>query len=525
MRLDLTDGRFASAERVAATSSIRPWAYLLMGLIALAPFILVPFPPIVDFPNHAARLFITCHRADPVLAVMYDVRFGVIPDLAVDAIGLPLCGLMAPERVVMLTLATALAVIFAAAAFIQHRLFGRTNPFLLFVPALAMNLVTMMGYVNYLVGIAASFGLIALLVAARPRRIGTLLLIGNACGTAIFFLHIFALIFVGLFLFGWLWATRFRAPALPRLFRAALLTGGMLAVPALLTVLVEPSGEPLQPSWEGKLRMLLAPFLSGQGQIDGFIMLLLPGLLVYAWRKGLVRIAPGMAAPLIVIAAGCVILPTNLKGAVDIDARLAVPLLFLLLASIRPAGERRIAPLVAGLAVALLAAHALVAATLWRPFSRQVTELREASAVLPAGAPVLSVRELTAQPSIDPISYWHFASYATMERRIFNPLEFSARGMQPLSVKGRYAPLDTPAGRPVPVGYALTAMRDTPRDVVAELDHAGAHYVVNWGGKFPYVLYYHFGTAPNFSPGTLRMVKQGSFFSILATPLAAAGRR
>lgn len=41
-------------------------------------------------------------------------------------------------------------------------------------------------------------------------------------------------------------------------------------------------------------------------------------------------------------------------------------------------------------------------------------------------------------------------------------------------------------------------------------------YTIEWGNRFPYVVYFHFGTAPNFDPARLRMLTQGSFFSVLA---------
>ncbi|KAB7742721.1 hypothetical protein F2P47_00890 [Parvibaculum sedimenti] len=41
-------------------------------------------------------------------------------------------------------------------------------------------------------------------------------------------------------------------------------------------------------------------------------------------------------------------------------------------------------------------------------------------------------------------------------------------------------------------------------------------YTSAWGSHFPYVVYFHFGTAPNFDPARLRVLTQGSFFSVLA---------
>ena len=67
-------------------------ALLLCVCAALAvPLLVVDLPPLLDYPNHLARLFLLAGGLrDPVLARMYAVNWAVIPNLAIDLIGPPL---------------------------------------------------------------------------------------------------------------------------------------------------------------------------------------------------------------------------------------------------------------------------------------------------------------------------------------------------------------------------------------------------------------------------------------------------
>src|SRR5688572_26745254 len=73
-----------------------PIAYVLLSLVGLAGLWAGDVPLAVDFPNHAARLFIECNIGDPALARMYLVEYSLIPNLAIDLLNQPFCGLVDP---------------------------------------------------------------------------------------------------------------------------------------------------------------------------------------------------------------------------------------------------------------------------------------------------------------------------------------------------------------------------------------------------------------------------------------------
>jgi len=504
----------AQAQAEPSTTAALPlWLYLIFCALSVVPFIAVANPPIVDFPNHAARLSLQCAMGDPVVAAMYSFKLGLIPNLAADLINAPLCGIAAPALVLKGTIVAALAVLYCACWQIQRRLYGTTNPFLLFVPAMSLNVVTTIGYINFLSGVAIAAAMIALALA-RPR-IRSLVLIGNAGGVLLFFAHIFALAFAVVFFFGWFlkWPVRLRG-----FVEAGLRTLAMFAVPLALIPFVPSESAELSISYIAKLRALFAPFLvhSGAQAILIPVALVVPFYLL--WRNGRIALHPRMRLPLLMVAIYIAIVPCQLQDAVDIDSRTSVALAYLLFASLAPAGVGRpVAKLLALLAALPLAAHLITVATVWAPFSRQVDEFRAAITVLPAHATILSVSAGEGKPRTNtapPVAYSHLASYTTTDRRAFNPLEFTGIGMQPLRATGRFTSYDVPASMPLPVeaAAALKLPDALTRYPVLSKQVSYAH---RWPERFDYVVYYHFGANPNFDPQTLRVVRQGSFFSLL----------
>jgi hypothetical protein len=499
--------------RESATSgALLNAAYVVLCLLSLLPFLLIANPPIVDFANHAARLSLACSIHEPAVAAMYQYQLGVIPNLAADIVNVPLCGAVGPAAVLKVLIAASLAAIYFSGWLIQRRLFGRPNAFLLLLPAIAFNLVTTMGYINFLAGIAVACLLIAALVGRDPKS-PSLIIICNAAGLVIFFCHIFALAFAMIYFFGR--AMRDRAMSIRNCTLAALQTAVLFVVPLLLVPLVASSGEELSIDYFGKWRVLASLFVAQHPNPNIFgSLLLIPIYLLL--RRGWIEIHPEFRAPLIALAIYVLIVPSGMRDAIDIDSRSAVPLAYLFFASLRPMHpEAAISAVTAAASALLLGFGLLMSFLVWLPFSREVDEFRAATSVLPPGAPVISVRNDEGDKRAAlPLAYIHLASYATIERRIFNPNEFTGVGMQPLSVTPRYASIDTIAAVPVTSENAVK-LEDPTLELQEKAKERNAEFMIRWQDRFEYVIYYHFGGPPNFDPKILSLVHQGSFFSIL----------
>ena len=53
----------------------------------LAPLFLIDVPPVLDYPNHLARMYVLAFGAhDPILSRMYAQHWAIIPNLAIDLV-------------------------------------------------------------------------------------------------------------------------------------------------------------------------------------------------------------------------------------------------------------------------------------------------------------------------------------------------------------------------------------------------------------------------------------------------------
>lgn len=504
-------GLDAVAPRLSANAAILA-AYVALCAFSLLPFLLIEHPPIVDFANHAARLSLACNPGDPAVDAMYRYNLGLIPNLAADLVNWPLCGVAGPMAVLKGTIAGSLALVYLSGWLIQRKLFGEANAFLLMLPAFAMNIATSMGYINFLAGAAVACLMVALVVG-RQRTLGEMLAIGNVGGLVLFFCHIFALALGAVLLLGFM--LRDASRNVRGFGTAGLKTAAMFALPLMLIPLVPSASEALRIDYVGKGRAVAALFMTQHANPSIFGMLLFIPLYL-AMRKGWVRVERTMWWPLGTLAAYVALVPSGLQEAIDIDARTMVALAWLFFTSLEIVDRKReISAIVAASSSALVAYSLMMAALVWQPFSNQVAEFRKADHVLPAKALVLAVAPKEPENTIaGSLAYGHITSYATLDRRIFNPMEFTGVGMQPLRATAAFAPYDIPHAMPFDPA-TVARLADPTAEFEKKIRLHKAQFAERWPERFDYVIYFHFGKAPNFDPARLAIVEQGSYFSIL----------
>jgi hypothetical protein len=288
----------------------------------------------------------------------------------------------------------------------------------------------------------------------------------------------------------------------------------MFALPLGLIGFVPSGGPESQIAYIGKLRSLAALFMAQHASM-GTIGILLAIPLFVLFRKKLVRLHPFFYLPLATVGMYVLLVPNELMGAVDIDARAFVAFAYFFFAALEPTGrERQVSVGIALIACAILALQLWATYNIWLPFSGQVREFRASLAVLPPGASVLTVGGDGGPKVVAmPMAYTHVTSYATIDRRVFNPLEFTGVGMQPLSVVPRLADMDAAAGSPFSVEATEKLAAPSAR-TVASAHQLDAAFALRWPERFDYVVYYHQGKDRNFDPEHLNEIHSGSFFSI-----------
>jgi hypothetical protein len=518
----------AEASRPATNLKLLAAAYVLLSLAGIAGLMVGSVPFGVDYPNHAARLFVECNLGDPVLSRMYTVEYDLIPNLAIDLINRPLCGLVEPLTLVrgamIATLAGVLVMVWKL-----HRLLndGEPNAFVLLAPAMTFNIVTSMGYLNYFIGTFLFLVFVWCMLKYRvlERHKALAILLPNLFGAALFLCHVFALALAGVFLFGLRFGAASGRPLLKRTLDAGLMTAASFVVPFLMMLTAERSGFGLNYAPIGKLRTFLAPMLYSSIYEALFVAFIWVALFYWAFREKKIFLVPALFWPVVFLMAFSFSLPSALLDAVDLDSRSLVSVAYLAITAVRirtAVGKSALRETKAEIAAAVVAAltlssQLLVAVPQIRTFEQQAAEFRAALKIIEPASPVVSILNTDRTPRVPKRFYVHLTSYLTLDQRAFNPSEFTGKGMQPMLAKPAFACIDIPAGSPLRLNIARRLLEPETAEILKQRRYTNYRYFYRWDRRFDYVIYYHHGARGNPFPTILKPVHQGSFFTIFRT--------
>jgi hypothetical protein len=234
------------------------WASLALILaMLLLPLFLADVPPLLDYPNHLARMFVLKHLpGDPVLAQMYEAKWTILPNVGMDFLVLTLLSLLSLNVAGKIFIMLALILPMLGAVMLHRALFGVQSYWPLSTALVAYNMIFLLGFLNFLVGIGLA--LVASAIWYRQRQQGLLakrILLALIFALLIFFCHLIAWVFFGLLLLsievGAAWtAYRSGKPYLPQCLRSGLAAFVPFAVPFVL--------------------LLTAPIMNETGEQSGF---------------------------------------------------------------------------------------------------------------------------------------------------------------------------------------------------------------------------------------------------------------
>jgi hypothetical protein len=457
-------------------------------VLLLLPFALVDVPPVLDYPNHLARMFVLAHPGDPILSRFYAPHWAVLPNLGFDVIGVVLLKVLPVHVSGRVLLAMSLLAPPLGVMAYSRAAFGRITGWALASSVAAFNGVFFLGFMNFLLSLGLGFAAAGLWLVLRRRGWTAAVIAGALSAALLFFCHIFGVLLFAL-LIGCaelenLWRTR-KALNGSEIVRAAAALVVTLA-PALILYRLSPlSGasdaygqwEYWRKGWE-----LFTPFMSYSKPLTLLTGALLFGFLIMSLRGA--RFAPGAKLALAVLALLFLAAPDNFKGGTFLDVRLALMLGLLLFAGIAPAPRWVLG---AGIAlVALVALRSLSVAMVWNQHNHDLADLRAAIAQVPAGAKVLALQgpQGDAADRLIPDLYRldsHLPALLLIERRAFWPLLFADASQQPLIVRPPYDRIAQPLGGDT----ADWALLQQP---LSAATLAKTPYLKNWRGDFDDVL-------------------------------------
>jgi hypothetical protein len=317
----------------------RVWwaAVVVLSLVLLAPLLIADVPPVLDYPNHLARLvLLAAGPDDAVLGPIFTPHWTIIPNLAGDVIGLALLRVL-PVHVAGRCLLGGVLLLNLAGVLALHRaLFGRRSFWPLGSVLVAYNSTFLLGFLNWQIGSGLAMLFTAAWLIWRERRPVASIIGAAVASVLLFFCHLMGLVFFLVLIVG----AEVRAM---RNVRAALIrSAGLLVVlagPILLASLTALRDEQVAAHWpraDVKLVNAASPFINYVFALDMISAVLVYGGIVLGVVAGWLVLAPRAVLAVAVLPVAYVVLPFDLMSASFIDMRVAVMLGFLMFAAVDP---------------------------------------------------------------------------------------------------------------------------------------------------------------------------------------------
>ncbi len=415
------------------------WGLLAaVAAIEIAPLYLIKYLPLVDLPNHEARIDILAHYgSNETMQKFYVVDWRPIPDLAFDLFAVPLVRLgLTPVAAGRLFLAIAALLYVIGGHLLAQGATGRRSWLGVVLPLLFYSSMLFYGFINFvfgfgvfLVGYALWLRWRANLTYLRTALVAALLVVAYLCHLAAFGLLSIAIV-----------VTVVVDQALGRSTRIAAARSLAAFVPslALLVYSTEARGSGGGLAWGSvreKAQVVGGMFLSYDHKLDAIWV---AGLLVVAVVAVVlshsITIEPAFAALTVVFALLFLLLPASLITATNVDARLVPAVVACFLCAIRLSLAPRLAAGLAVCVVLLAAIRVGVITHQWHEISGNIaTQVQLLDSAVPRNADVYSLFPEGASRIAKPERpYAHVASYATLNRNAHVSRTFAERSQQPL---------------------------------------------------------------------------------------------
>jgi hypothetical protein len=498
-------------------------AYVVLGGLVLSPLLWVSVPPLVDYPNHLARMWVLVHGSENYVA-----NWQLIPTLAMDLVVPALALIMPVETAGRVFIAISMALPVIGCLTLHRALHGRVGPWPLASLLFVYNAVLFWGFLNYLFTLGAALLAFSGWIASSHWRPLPRLAVFAPIACLLFVLHLFGLGIYGLLvgsyeLGNWL---ADRQLSRQRLIADATKFAQFGPV-ALLWLASLSNGGPRYTEYGNSLAEKVYALSASMafGTAAGSVAIVCWGLFYVGWRRGMLKLHPSMRLPVLTMIIAAVLMPNWLYGSWLADIRLPVVLPFVLIASTRlDIQHRKTIASLAALALLFLGARVYALTLTWRDADNRFAEFRAASRAIPEGARLLiaqsgmpdKARRIDGMPltlaSLEEVNFHHMPSLAVMDRGAFIPYLFTQFTIRPAP---RNAGGFVSVGLPLSPEELVTASPDWGQLHPGMQNMVGERpYWLDWTQRFDFVLWIDFGERSELLPEKLSLVASGSFFKI-----------
>jgi len=492
---------------------------LVLVAAAVTPVFSVQVPPLEDYINHLARMYVLTNLdRDPLVTKFYGIDWEIIPNLVMDLL-VPLFArwmniYLAGQMFVILTLVLLVSGSFA----LHYAVHRRWSAWPLVSFMFLYNNILLFGFMNYLFGLGVALWGLAAWIVLRPRRALVRAAVSTVFVLVLFTCHLFDVGVYGMGLMCYeVWVLRSRRRSEGRFRRATLIGDGLAFalpfVPLIPLMAISPTtGLATENYWDstGKLDGLYYIFQNYSDLFDLTLAALVIGATVWAARARMIALNPVGWYLLGLALVVYMVMPRMFFGSWVADQRLPIAIAFLMIGFVTFKDDNRWAryflyTFVLGVACARFVSVVLV----WQQIDHTYADFRQSVAMIEPGSTILvaNADDPTGTDAFNmPLS--HAACMAMIERSSLVSTAFSVAGKQILSVKPEYRErVDTEDGDP-PTVSQLIAAANQDRNAPPEF------YWSRWTEQFEYVYVLYTDGADNPAPDLLSLVYNGKNFQL-----------
>jgi hypothetical protein len=426
---------------------------------SLLPVWMVTLPAVTDYPNHLARMHILLNGAQSEpLSQYYEVRWAVIPNLAMDMIVPALASFMPLEVAGKLFVTLAITVLATGSLALHYAVHKRLSPWPWLAFLFLYSGIFLLGILNFLFGLGLCLWAIAAWIKSREYGPGVRALLFYTTCLVLFFAHLSAMGVYALSVIAYeiSHATSRRSLPIPLIRWLGILIAGPLVL--LATFVLSSSGPAAneEPAFTygplsfalaqkvGALSLLVRNYLPA---VDNATLGLIIWMFVFGLLTRVVRFDLHMRWPALAVAVAGMCLPFQIMGSNFADARVVLAAAFLLVCAtdIRP--ERGYIAVLTVFLVALFGGRMLIVTNHWHEAEALYKQMSSAMEQIPRGSRLLAVS------SRDPNYLYetpnpHLAATAVIHNDVFLPSMYAMPRGQPLVFRERYLDLAKNAPKP-----------------------------------------------------------------------------
>lgn len=421
-------------------------AWLAVAAALCAPIWLPSLPPLSDFYNHLARLYILAHHADvPAYQAFYAVDWGPMPNLALELVGLPLLRVLDLETTGKLFLSLTVLLWHAGCSLLGRAVHGRPVWRALVCSFFVYNQQLLHGYCNFAFGMGLCLVVLALWIRWRARLGAWHTLALAILSSLVFLCHLsaFATLGIAVATITVLDALARRRDAGPWITGPAIL-GVLPLIPGTVTFFLgflraTGGNDPIvYAPITYNLRDAVTVLVGYSPAVDAaslVVAALLAGALLLAradlvWKRDLL-------APAIALAVAYWVCPADVASGLEVNVRFALGATTLLVLAADISVPPRVRRAVLAVALAGMAARTGVTAAAWLELDREFRQHLAAFEHIEEGAAVHNIYfypapRLFNATRVRGLALIHTLGFAAVHRRANVPTLYALPGQQPL---------------------------------------------------------------------------------------------